>query len=319
MNNRLLPFFAFLLMSMGLFAYSAAFVVGETQQVVITRFGKPIGEPIRDAGLHFKMPMIDKANFFEKRILEWDGRPREIPTKDKKFIWVDTTGRWRIADPLKFLLTMGSEEQAHSRLNDLINGASRDLISGYELVEIVRSSNRILDVKGLEEFGEQFEYKESISVGREKITREILEKAKTALAGFGIELIDVRIKRLNYVDRVRRKVYERMISERKRAAELLRSEGQGKSAEIEGRKERDLKQIQSDAYRKAQEMTGKADAEAARIYAEAYNKDPEFYQFMKTLELYPETLKDSSLVFSTGIEYLKYFHSPAEKETKPAA
>jgi len=299
-----------------LFVFNSAYVVDESKQVVITQFGQPVGKPVIQAGLYFKLPFIQKANYLEKRILEWDGYPTEVPTKDKKFIWVDTTGRWRIVDPLLFIQSMGTEMHAQSRLDDIIDGMTRDLITSYNIVDIVRNSDQILTATKMEEDIASEERYEKITIGRDQITRAILEKAKNIVDDYGIELVDVRIKRLNYVDRVRQKVYERMISERKRAVEQLRSEGQGIRAEIEGQKERELKKIQSEAYRKAQEIKGKADAEAIKIYADAYSKDPEFYGFTKTLELYPETLRGSSFLISTETDFLEYLKGSSPKASQ---
>jgi membrane protease subunit HflC len=296
----------------GLVLFNAGYILDETRQVVITQFGQPMGQAVKTAGLHFKIPFVQKANYFEKRILEWDGYPTEVPTKDKKFIWVDTTGRWRIVDPLLFMQSMGTENHAQSRLDDIIDGMTRDLITGHILLDIVRSTNQIVGVVQTEEDIASEERMEKITIGRDEITRAILLKAKEIVDDYGIELVDVRIKRLNYVDRVRQKVYERMISERKRAVEQLRSEGQGVRAEIEGQKERELKKIQSEAYRTAQEIKGKADAEAIKIYAEAYSKDPEFYSFQKTLELYPETLKGSRVLLSTKSDFLEYLKATGD-------
>lgn len=285
---------------------SGLYTVDMTEQVVITRFGKPIGDPIKEPGLKWKMPFIETVNSFEKRVLEWDGDPNQIPTKDKKYIWVDTYARWRIADPLKFFQSVRNELGAHGRLDDIIDAATRDYMTAHVLLEIVRNSNREMAMAEAEiELAE--EVKVPIQWGREKITRQILERASQMVPQYGIELIDVRIKHINYVEEVRRKVYERMISERTRIAEKYRSEGQGKSAEIEGKMEKELQKITSQAYRKAQEIKGKADAEAIRIYASAYNKDPEFYSFLKTLDTYKHTLDESSwLILTTDSDYLKY-------------
>ena len=312
---------AFLLLAALAVLVSSLYVVDETQQVVITQFGEPIGEPISDAGLHFKVPFIQKANYFEKRLLEWDGSPNQIPTKDKKYIWVDTTARWRIADPLKFLQSVGNETGAHARLDDIIDSATRDAVTGLLLVEAVRNTNQLLEraVEAPEEEGLSTEEAlERIEVGRENLTRDILTQAQELVPQYGIELIDVRIKRIDYVKEVREKVYERMISERKRAAEQYRSEGQGKKAEIDGQMAKELKSITSEAYRKAQEIEGEADAEAIKIYAEAYSRDPEFYSFLKTLETYKETIdKGSTIILSTDsayFEYLKSLPEPAQKQ-----
>src|SRR3989338_8334770 len=231
-------------------ASGALFIVDETRQVVITQFGKPVGNPITSAGLNFKMPFIQDAHYFEKRLLEWDGDPNQIPTKDKKYIWVDTMARWKIVDALKFLQSVGNELSANSRLDDIINSATRDAVTSHLLVEAVRNSNRILESKEL--LGEDAivseEALERIELGREQLTRSILDKAKVLAPQYGIEILDVRIKRVNYVEDVRNKVYDRMIAERKRAAEKYSSEGRGKSAEIEGQVVKELKLITSEAY-----------------------------------------------------------------------
>jgi len=285
----------------------AFFTVDETEQVVITQFGQPIGNAITQAGLYMKIPFIWEIHRFEKRFLKWDGYPNQIPTKDKKYIWVDTTARWRIADPLKFLKSVVNERNAQGRLDDIIDSATRDFISRNLLIEIVRSTNRITELPSSEEEVESEELREKISIGRKAILSQILESAKKLTPQYGIELLDVRIKRINYVDQVLKKVYERMISERKRIAEQYRSIGQGKKAEIAGLKEKELRRIRSEAYKQAQEIIGKADAEATRIYAEAYNKDPDFYAFIKTLETYSNTIKgNSTLILSTESDFYKY-------------
>ena len=296
-----------------LFASGALYTVDETQQVVITQFGEPMGETITKAGLHFKAPFIQQANYFEKRILQWDGNPNQIPTKDKRYIWVDTTARWKIVDALKFMQSVTNEAGAHARLDDVVDAATRDYITNHNLVEIVRNSNRIIESMGLndqDEIKASDEALETIFVGRDAITREILGQAQEVVPQYGIELVDVRIKRINYVKEVRDKVYERMVSERKRAAERYRSEGQGKKREIEGQIQKELKEIESGAYRTAQELKGKADAEAIEIYADAYNKDPEFYAFLKTLEAYKNTVdEETTIIFSPENEYLEYFNT----------
>jgi membrane protease subunit HflC len=289
-------------------ASGALFIVDETRQVVVTQFGKPVGDPITSAGLHFKMPFIQDAHYFEKRLLEWDGDPNQIPTKDKKYIWVDTMARWKIVDALKFLQSVGNELSASSRLDDIINSATRDAVTGHLLIEAVRNSNRILENK---ELGEDAivseEALESIELGRQQLTRSILDKAKVLAPQYGIEIMDVRIKRVTYVEEVRDKVYDRMIAERKRAAEKYRSEGHGKSAEIEGQTGKELKLITSEAYRQAQSITGKADAEAINIYAQAYSQNPEFYSFLKTIETYKNTIDaGSTIVLTTDSDYYKY-------------
>ncbi len=289
-------------------ASGALFIVDETKQVVITQFGKPVGNPITSSGLHFKMPFIQDAHYFEKRLLEWDGDPNQIPTKDKKYIWVDTMARWKIVDALKFLQSVGNELSASSRLDDIINSATRDAVTGHLVIEAVRNSNRILETK---ELGEDAivseEALERIEIGRQQLTRSILDKAKVLAPQYGIEIMDVRIKRVTYVEEVRDKVYDRMIAERKRAAEKYRSEGHGKSAEIEGQTGKELKLITSEAYRQAQSITGKADAEAINIYAQAYSQNPEFYSFLKTIETYKNTIDaGSTIVLTTDSDYYKY-------------
>lgn len=300
---------ALVFLVLGAFASGAVYIVDETKQVVITQFGKPVGKPITSSGLRFRTPFIQQAHYFEKRLLVWDGDPNQIPTRDKKYIWVDTMARWKIVDSLKFLQSVGNVLGAQARLDDIINSATRDAVTGHLLVEAVRDSNRILESEAEE--GEDLivteEALERIEVGRQQLTRSILEKAKVLAPQYGIEVVDVRIKRVNYVENVRLKVYDRMIAERKRAAEKYRSEGRGKSAEIEGQVGKELKQITSEAYRKAQILTGEADAEATKIYAQAYSEDPNFYAFMKTLETYRETIdENSTVILTTNSDYYKY-------------
>jgi membrane protease subunit HflC len=289
----------------------AAYVVSETDQVIITQFGEPIGGAVTEAGLHFKAPFVQKANFFDKRWLEWDGDPNQIPTKDKKYIWMDTYCRWRISDPLVFFQRVRDERGAQSRLDDVVDGAMRNAVASYDLIEIVRSSNREFEITEDAALLDLSEVVGKIGTGREKIAAIILDNASKITPTFGVEIKDVRIKRVNYVDEVQRKVFDRMVAERKRIASKYRSEGDGKSAEIRGQKERELKRIVSEAYRKAQEIKGKADAEATGIYAQAYNADPEFYQFLKTLETYRVALeKETWLILSTDSEFFRYLKSP---------
>jgi len=290
------------------FMSGLVYIVDQTQQVVITQFGKPIGEPITTSGLHFKKPVIQHAHYFEKRLLDWDGDPNQIPTKDKKYIWVDVTARWTISDALTFLQSVTNEMGAHAKLDDIINSATRDAVTKHLLVETVRDSNRIIVTR---EEGEDVivteEAVERIKTGRHALEGLILEDAKELAPQYGIELVDVRIKRINYVEAVRKKVYERMISERKRAAEKYRSEGQGRRAEIDGRRGKELKLITSEAYRKAQGIKGKADAEAINIYAKAYTQDPNFYSFVKTLETYRTTIdENTTVILTTDSDYYKY-------------
>lgn len=292
----------------------AVYTLDETEQAVITRFGEPQGAPVTEPGLHFKMPLADRVNRFEKRWLEWSGDPNQIPTRDKKYIWVDTFARWRISDPLRFFQRMRDERTAQSRLNDIIDGETRNAIARFDLIEAVRASNRTFEDEELVDVDYEAEALDEVKLGRDKLTRLILERASKVVSEFGVELVDVQIKRINYVDEVQVKVFERMISERRRIAERSRSEGMGRSAEIRGQKERELKSIQSDAYRRAQELQGKADAEAARIYAEAYGQDPEFYQFVRSLEATRAAVDGStSLFLGTDAEFLRYLGSSAPK------
>ncbi len=289
--------------------YSAAFVVDETEQVVITRFGKVVREPIREPGLYFKLPYVDTANDFPKNLQSWDGDPGQVPTLDKTFILVDTFARWKIVDPLKFLQNVVNVQGAKNRLNDIIQSAVRNLVTSYPLIETVRMTNRELDTiePGLDQVKDTSPIGQ-VKLGRVMITKAIIEQAQPKLDDFGIELVDVKFKLLNYVEEVQKSVYGRMIGERKQIAEKFRSEGKGEARKIEGEMERDLKQIGSEAYRKAQEVKGKADAEATRIYAQSFGKDPEFYSFVQTLDMYRETMdKESSLILSTDSEFLKYF------------
>jgi membrane protease subunit HflC len=296
--------------------FSAAFIVDETKQAIITQFGKPVGNPIIEPGFHFKIPFIQNVHFFDKRFLAWDGDSNQVPTKDKRFIWVDTYARWRIMDPLLFFQRVQDERGARTRLDDILDGETRNAIASNNLVEIVRSTNRELEVEALEETKET-EIGLKIKLGREKLTRLIIEAACPRLKVLGIELLDLRFKRINYVDEVQQKIYERMITERKRIADKFRSEGQGESARIMGDRERDLKKIQSEAYRTAQELKGKADAEATAIYARAYNQSGEaknFYQFLKTMETYKATLSEKDwLILSTEGDFFKFLQLQSGK------
>ena len=276
----------------------AFFIVDETQQVVVTQFGKPVGKPITTPGLHMKIPFIQNTNFFDKRFLAWDGDPNQIPTKDKRFIWVDTYARWRIADSLLFFQRLRDERRAQSRLDDILDGETRNAIAKHVLIELVRSSNP-------EAQGEPRTL--TIKFGREKLEQEVLKAASSRVVDLGIEILDFKFKRINYVEEVRREVYARMISERKRIAEEYRSEGAGEAARISGEKDRELKTITSEAYRKTQEIRGKANSQAADIYAAAYNKDPEFYRFTRTMESFTKIMDDNTtLVMSTDGDLLKY-------------
>ena len=289
--------------------FSSAYVVDETEQVVLTQFGRAVGEAKTTPGLYFKIPVIQQANYFFKNLQSWDGDPGQVPTLDKTFIVVDTFARWKIVDPLKFFQTVNNMTGAMSRLDDIIDSAVRNFVTSYPLIETVRMSNRELDVSevGVEVVKDTSPLGE-VKFGRSNITKGILEQAQPKLKDFGIELVDVKFKQLNYVEEVQKTVYGRMIAERKQIAEKFRSEGKGEARKIEGDMEKDLKEIDSGAYKTAQEISGKADAEATLIYARALGKDPEFYSFIQTLDIYKDTMdKSTSLVLSTDSELLRFF------------
>ncbi|MBM3223872.1 MAG: protease modulator HflC [Candidatus Tectomicrobia bacterium] len=288
----------------------AFYTLEEGQQAVIVQFGRPIGNPVTTAGLHLKMPFVQEVRRFEKRLLTWDGDPNQIPTKGREFIWVDTTARWRIADARKFLESVATEAGAQSRLNDIIDSVVRDQVSSSELVELVRSASWVVpkeEVLAEVPTEREAELKKQITRGREEITRTVLVEAQKIMPQYGIELVDVRLKRLDYVESVREKVYARMISERKRIAAQFRSEGEGQSAEILGEMGRELRQIRSNAYRQVQEIQGKGDAEATRIYGAEFGHDPEFYAFSRTLEVYGEKAnKNSVLILTTDSDFYRH-------------
>jgi membrane protease subunit HflC len=297
------------LIILAIIIYSAAYVVDETEQVVITQFGKAIGDPKKEPGLYFKIPMIQQANYFPKNLLEWDGDPGQVPTLDKTFIWVDTFARWKIVDPLKFFETVTNMTGALGRLDDIIDSAVRNFVTSYPLIETVRMTDRELDTFeiGVDEVKEK-SYLGEVKMGRKQIAKGIMEQAQPKLDKFGIQLVDVKFKLLNYVEDVQKSVYQRMIAERKQIAEKFRSEGKGEARKIEGDMEKDLKLITSEAYRRAQEIKGGADAEATLIYAESFGRDPEFYSFLQTLDIYKETMDEkSTLILSTDSDFLKYF------------
>ena len=310
MNKNRIIFYIVLFLLFLLWLSNPFFVLNEGRQAIITQFGKPVREPITKAGLHFKVPFVQKVRYFEKRTLEWDGYPTQIPTRDKKYLLVDTIARWRIVDALKFYQSVHDERGAQARLDDTIDSAVRDVITSHNLIDIVRTSNRIVSelkiLKAEDKFVEESAL-EKIETGREKITQKILEIARTLTPQYGIEVIDVKIKRVNYIEEVRKKAYERMIAERKRAAEKYRSEGRGVKAEIEGKTQKELKKVLSEAYKKAQEIKGRAEAKATEIYAESFGKDPEFYSFLKTLETYRKTIdRNTFLILSTDSEIYKF-------------
>jgi membrane protease subunit HflC len=303
MNQMLKIFLIIIVLALGVTVLSGFYILPEGQQAVITQFGRPVGKPGLEPGLKFKIPFIQHVTYFDKRILVWDGDPNQIPTNDKTFVYLDVTARWRIVDPLVFLQAVNNETRAQSILDDILDGTVRDLVNKNELVEIIRSSDWNPETMVTMQKG----VAENVRLGRDKITQMIYEAASKVTPQYGIELVDVMFKRVNYIESVQRKVYERMISERKRIAAEKRSLGEGMKAEIMGKLERELKEVRSRAYREAQEIKGKADAEAARIYAEAYNQDPDFYGFSKTLESYKRTLiGNTRLVITSDSPFYKY-------------
>lgn len=291
---------------------SSIFIVPEDKQVVITEFGAPIGEPITKAGLHFKKPFVHEPRFVDKRILSWDGFPNQIPTRDKKYIMVDTTARWRVIDPLKFIQTVRDESGAKARLDTILDSSTRDVISKQNLVEAVRNSNKILDK--IDELRKQdgiLEEEvtgeiEKIEIGREQLSQEIIAIADKELTQFGIKLVDVQLRRISYEKSVEEKVFERMISERQRVAQKIRSIGQGEKAKIEGRISKDLETIKSEAYRQAQGVRGEGEAKASAIYAKTMGKDPKFFEFVRSIEAYENSLgAETRLILSSDSEFLK--------------
>jgi membrane protease subunit HflC len=304
---RILTLFAVFLVVV--FLLGAVFVVGEPEQVILTQFGKPVGTPISAPGLHFKVPLIQEVHRFEKRFLEWDGEANQLPTRDKRFIWVDTYARWRISDPLKFFQRLKDERGAQTRLDDILDGETRNAIANHDLVEVVRTTNREPEVDESQTAEERVTL-EAIQSGREKIRVEILTKAQSRTEDLGIEILDVRLKRINYVAEVQENVFDRMIAERERIAARYRSEGEGEALRIQGQKERDLKQISSEAYRTAEEIRGRADAQATDVYARAYDRSGDardFYQFLKTMETFEATVDpETILVLSTDGDFYRY-------------
>lgn len=292
------------------------FIVTESEQVIVTQFGEPQDDAITTPGLKFKLPFIQKAHFFEKRYLEWDGDRNQIPTKDKKFIFVDSYARWQITDPLQFYQRLGDERGAQSRLDDILDGETRNAIASNNLLELIRTSNRKPDTTGALMLELVEEKLEDIQVGRETIQEQIQRLSNERATDLGISILDFRLKRINYVEEVRKTVYDRMISERNRIADEFRSEGQGEASRINGEKERDLKQIQSEAFREAETIRGRADAEAAAIYNAAYNRSSqarELYAFTKAMEAYLSSIDaNTSVILSTNSEFYKYFNSIEE-------
>ncbi len=288
--------------------YDGFFILEEGKQIVITQFGAPVGDPVTEAGLHLKMPFIQQTEVFEKKILIWDGDPNQIPTNDKTFVYLDVTARFRITNALKFLQAVGNQARAQSLLSDIIDGTVRDMVNKNDLTEIIRSSDWSKDT--MSENATRAIIGTKPLRGRDQISKQIVEIASKVTPQYGIELIDVMFKRVNYIESVRLKVYDRMISERKRIAAEKRSMGEGQKAEILGTVERKLKEIISTANKDAVTIKGKADAEAAKIYGEAYSQDPDFYAFQKTLESYPEIVgNNTSLVLSSDSDLYQYLKS----------
>lgn len=310
--NKIKTVAAVIIAGVVIILFMSAYIVDETEQVVITQFGRVIGEPVTSPGLNFKLPFVQKATYFPKNLQEWDGDPGQVPTRDKTFIWVDTFARWKIVDPVKYFQTVNNMVSALRRLDDIIDPAVRNFVTSFRLVESVRNSDRPMDT--FEEFSgddednniSRSQYR--IQVGRSEITRRIMAQAQPKLVPFGIELVDVKIKRINYVQKVKDAVYGRMIAERRQIAEKFRAEGRGEASNIRGDKEKELQLIRSQAYKESEEIKGKADAEATGIYAAAYGQDPEFYAFLKTLDLYRNVIDGSgTLVLSTESELMRYF------------
>ena len=301
-----------------LLAKPAMFVVDQAEQVIIVQFGQPVGEVITEPGLHWKKPFIQDVRRFDKRIMPWDGDVSQVPTLGREFILVDATARWKIADPLKFMQSVRDEAGARTRLDDIIDSVVRDIISGTDLEEIVRSADWDVDVKTLAEEGVAIGEVDldKPKKGRERLEQEILAAAAKQTPELGIELVDVRLKRINYIDSVRAQVENRMVSERQSIAERFRSEGQGRSQEILGEMERELRTIRSEAERQAAEIRGKADAQATKIYGESYGADPEFYAFLSTLESYRSMGANTTLMLGADSEFFRYLES-TRKRSQP--
>jgi len=318
MNKRLLILFPALLLGVVsvVLLFASAYTVDEAEQAIIVQFGAPIGEPITEPGLHFRLPFVQEVRKFDKRLLSWDGDPNQIPTRGEQFISVDTTARWRIVDPLQFLQRVQNEHQAIFRLNAILDSVVRDYISASDLVDIVRSKDWAISREDLERAAVGGESDEEIllqkvQTGREELVRSMLEAARKHMPEYGIELVDIRIKRVDYVQAVQQRVFERMIAERQRIAEQFRSEGQGRAAEIDGETQRRLAEVRSEAQRQAEVIRGEADAEATRIYADVFGGDPEFYAFFRTLESYRKTLgARTTLMLASDSEYFRLLQAP---------
>ncbi|MEN8190616.1 MAG: protease modulator HflC [Thermodesulfobacteriota bacterium] len=302
--NKIIQFFLVgLVLLVAVVIYDGFYILEEGKQSVITQFGAPVGKSKTEAGLKFKMPFVHYVNLFEKKIQIWDGDPNQIPTNDKTYVYLDVTARWRIVDALKYMQAVKTEARAQSMLDDIIDGTVRDMVNKNNLIEIIRSSDWSIETMtpNTQHPGSKPEQ------GRDQIATYILETAAKSTPQYGIELIDVMFKRVNYIESVRQTVYNRMISERKRIAAEKRSMGEGKKAEILGKVERELQEITSGAEKEAITIRGKADAEATRIYGDSYNQDPEFYAFIKTLESYEQVIgNNTSLVLSSDSELFRH-------------
>jgi membrane protease subunit HflC len=303
------------LLAIAVLISASTYTLDEVEQAVIVQFGAPVGDPVTEPGLHFKKPFIQEVRRFDRRLLSWDGDPNQIPTRGEQFISVDTTARWRIADPLVFMQRVQNERGAQLRLNDILDSVVRDFISASDLVEIVRSKDWAIseeDLQRVQIAGEEDEeiLLQEVTTGREELMRKILAQAQSQMPEYGIELVDIRIKRVGYVEAVQQRVFERMIAERQRIAEQFRSEGLGRAAEIDGQTQRQLAEIRSEAQRLAEGIRGRADAEATRIYNEAFGSDAEFYAFFRTLESYGESLgEDVTFVIGSDSDYFRYLRS----------
>ncbi len=304
---------------------NAVYTVDEVEQVIITQFGKPVGDPVTTAGLKFKIPFVQEINPIDKRVLEWDGAPSDMPTKDKLYISVDLFARWRIVDPLQYFLRLRDERSAQSRLDDILGSETRNAVAKHELIEIIRTTKDRVPLKDVVLSSAEQDLKMGalvpIEKGRKLVEQEIFLAAAEKVGVFGIELLDIRFKRINYNESVRPKIYDRMISERRQIAERFLSEGNGEAARIRGNRVRDLNKIQSEAYRQVEEIRGRADAKATEIYAGAYNQSPdavEFYEFTRTMASYPEIIGDSTtLVLSTDSDLFKFFKGMSPQTTTP--
>ncbi|MCA1802058.1 MAG: protease modulator HflC [Rhodothermaceae bacterium] len=292
--------------------FNTFFILDETQQAIVTQFGKPVGEPRTEPGINMKTPFLQRVSYFDKRYLEWDGDTNQVPTRDKRFIFVDSYARWEITDPLQFFVRLRDERGGQSRLDDILDGETRNAVASHDLLDIVRSTNR--DPEITDDYMQEIEALEDISVGRDAIEQIVLERANERTSDLGIRILDFRFKRISYVEEVRERVYERMISERKRIADQFRSEGQGEASAIDGERERDLAQIQSEAFREAEEIRGRADAEATRIYASAYNRNAQsraLYEFTRTMEAFEKTLDgQTSIIISTDSDLYRFLKNP---------